>query len=1049
MGAVYRALDRLTQQVIALKRVVTPVHQLQFSGLSVTNASFDRRLALAQEFQILASLRHPHIISVLDYGFDQDQRPYFTMELLENAQTLRDAAHDQPLTTQTRLFVQLLQALQYLHRHGILHRDLKPENVLVTVDGQVRVLDFGLSNKLDQAQDSVGTLAYMAPEVILMTNIGIPSDLYSVGVMLYEVLTGRHPFRIESTSLLIQDILHTIPDYSQIEHEGLRAIVDKLLVKDPMQSYQNAGEVIRDLCWALDLPLPIETQAIRESYLQTGKFVGREPEFQVLTRALEAILTTPRQGGGWLIGGESGVGKSRLVDELRTYALVRGVPVLRGQGLREGGMLYQMWREILRELCLFEEIQPHLTGERIGILQTLVPDIERLTEITAITPPDLVAHLTQKRLIATIAEWLRALQAPLMIILEDLHWSNNGPDLLNALLTDLPSLPVLLISTYRDDERPELPELLPKMQVLKLARFDLAAIQALAESMIGAERELTSIVTLLDEQTEGNAFFIIEVLRTLAEDAGQIDQVGMHSIPVNVFSGGMRTVITHRLGKLSVSDRSLLQVAAITGRKLDLRILGTVFPSSDLTSWVQRCAEAAVIEMIAEQWRFAHDKIREAVLGDLPKDQQIVLYSLVAFAAEQLYADQASSAPLLAHYFYQAGAWDQAVEYAIRAGDAAAALFANVTAARHYQQALESLAKLPETDHNRLRQIDVILRYDDVSFLFENPENRLPRLQIAETIARTLTTLDGMRRLARIYLQMSRLYNTLNELQTSLQYNFQAFALAQSLGDEYLLAIPAAVMGIVATQQGQFTEARTYFERCIPALFKTENWEFWALAHGYQLMALGAQGERVALEQNFAIALDKLREFNNPTMLAQVTATGALGLLICGESQQALAFTEIALKEAVRSGDRVLEATAIYFAATAYLRIDDLEQSRHYWNRADTLSATLNGLLFMHDWIKVFRCEWLIRLGQTEAARSQLLVMLNNAQIQNSRYIPGLIQLHLGQIDHDRAAFAQAEQYLRACGARPDLARLLLLRGDPADREEAHQIRTAIAVASA
>src|SRR5579871_3496818 len=139
MGVVYRALDRLNGQVVALKQVTVDAHALHFS--SYRNESQDIRLALVREFKTLASLRHPNIVSVMDYGFDSRHQPLFTMTFLKGAQTIIEGARHQPAEVQHSLLMQLLQALFYLHRRGIVHRDIKPGNVLV-VNGQVKVLDF-------------------------------------------------------------------------------------------------------------------------------------------------------------------------------------------------------------------------------------------------------------------------------------------------------------------------------------------------------------------------------------------------------------------------------------------------------------------------------------------------------------------------------------------------------------------------------------------------------------------------------------------------------------------------------------------------------------------------------------------------------------------------------------------------------------------------------------------------------------------------------------------------------------------------------------------
>src|SRR5688500_17283419 len=150
MGVVYNALDSFTGKQVALKKSGLILNEGE--TLAPTKDSTEFRLLLVNEFKILAGLRHPNIISVLDYGFDEDKSPYFTIELLQNARSVRDAGLDRPLEYKLGLVVQILQALAYLHRHTILHRDLKPGNVLV-VDDEVRVLDFGIAMLRQQTDE--------------------------------------------------------------------------------------------------------------------------------------------------------------------------------------------------------------------------------------------------------------------------------------------------------------------------------------------------------------------------------------------------------------------------------------------------------------------------------------------------------------------------------------------------------------------------------------------------------------------------------------------------------------------------------------------------------------------------------------------------------------------------------------------------------------------------------------------------------------------------------------------------------------------------------
>ncbi|MEM7800283.1 MAG: serine/threonine-protein kinase, partial [Chloroflexota bacterium] len=146
MGAVYRVLDRLSGDVVALKRVRLDSETYGFEQNSLQGTKENLRIVLAKEFQMMAGLRHPNIISVLDYGFDREGQAFYTMTFLNASQTLLEAAESRSLEAKISLVEQLLEGLAYLHRRGFIHRDIKPENVLVS-GSQVKLLDFGLSHR--------------------------------------------------------------------------------------------------------------------------------------------------------------------------------------------------------------------------------------------------------------------------------------------------------------------------------------------------------------------------------------------------------------------------------------------------------------------------------------------------------------------------------------------------------------------------------------------------------------------------------------------------------------------------------------------------------------------------------------------------------------------------------------------------------------------------------------------------------------------------------------------------------------------------------------
>ena len=239
MGRVYRALDTRLNRNVALKFLTHVV------------ASAETRQRFQRESEAASALNHPHILAVFDIG-ESDGRQYLVTELVDGG-TLRDWPLLAPRSWReiVELLVGVADALAAAHGAGIVHRDVKPENILVTTSGYAKLADFGLATSLDNAgtRTIAGTVAYMSPEQAEGKPADARSDIFSLGIVLYELITGRHPFSGAATAAdWLDRIRRTAPEPLDGQLPGgLRAAIGRALVKDPEKRYQAMTEFVADL----------------------------------------------------------------------------------------------------------------------------------------------------------------------------------------------------------------------------------------------------------------------------------------------------------------------------------------------------------------------------------------------------------------------------------------------------------------------------------------------------------------------------------------------------------------------------------------------------------------------------------------------------------------------------------------------------------------------------------------------------------------------------------------------------------------------------------
>lgn len=803
MGTVYRARDRLTDTPVALKRVNVPLQQLQH-GFDVASDS-TAQIAIAQEFRTLSSLRHPNIISVLDYGFESNRQPYFTMELLEDTKTIEEAAVKLDRRGKILLLVQVLQALVYLHRRHIVHRDLKPANVLVDKHGRVKVLDFGLAVKANFATQVAGSIAYIAPEVLLEQPAVAPSDLYAVGVMAYEFFAGRHPFETHSVSMMISSTISREPPIEPLLNSdaggNMIEVIEGMLTKDPTERYQDAQEIIRDLYAAVPMPPPPEDQEIRESFLQSAAFVGRELDLRLLENRLEDAIRG--EGTAWLIGGESGVGKSRLMEELRTRALIKGAVVMRGQSLVSGGSPYHLWREVVRRLALMTPI----TDDEAGILREVVPDIERLLEREIPEVPKLTGEENQQRIGLTLVDICRRVTQPIVLLLEDLHRAGETLALLRYLSRAVSRLPMLIIGSFRSDEEPTFAQNLPDMQIMMLRRLAKEDIAALTAAILGPTGQRAGMIERLNKETEGNAYFIVEVLRELAKGLDRLSDVGTALLPDTIFAGGILKLAERRLRRLAEDDRAILQLAATIGREIDPKILQFLAATPDYENWLMRCAEAAVLEVYEQTWRFTHDKMREGILYNLMPERRRELHRQVAEAIEVLYPNDPDYFVALYRHWLAAGVLQNAARCAADVARQANNVGDFQTARRVCEQTLSFPIVL-----NYPLRVTLQTALGNACAAVGEYSRATPAYETALTFARRMGTrpreADALKGLGMVLENQGKYTEARTHIQESLK-------LYQALADKVGQVDCLTALGVFAWQQGNYDEAQLRLEESL------------------------------------------------------------------------------------------------------------------------------------------------------------------------------------------------------------------------------------------
>ena len=736
-GTVYQAYDNEQNTVVALKTL----RHLDAQSL----------VEFKREFRALADISHPNLVTLYELISDGEQC-FFTMELVEGL-NFREFAGDRVRLRE--VVKQLAQGVSALHAAGKLHRDLKPSNVLVTTEGRLVILDFGLITDTitHDPHDSLriaGTPGYMSPE----QRVGLPlteaSDWYSVGIMMYEALMGHLPSKTEPDPAADPELMSSVP-------QDLSDLCMGLLHRDP-RSRPSGAEVRRRL--------GIRAADLAGIAQRNAPFVGREDHLRALAGALESTKTG-RAVAVYIHGG-SGVGKTALAQRfLQGIQRTDDVVVLTGRCYDRESVPYKAIDSLVDALSAYLRKFPQ---ERLyelmpdmSVLARMFPVLRGLAAADGVAGDQSAADPQEQRRrgFAALRELLARLarRRPVILFIDDLQWGDSDSAGLIAELLRPPDAPALLmIGCYRTEDAGYSPFLqtLSSLQAgtstgspahLELTDLTPAEARELAVSLLGAAEVAPSVgADGVARHSGGNPFFISELAR-YAKSQRELPQ------PISMDAPTLDDLVKVRLSALPEPARRFLELITVAGQPLEFSTARRAFEGlADDSAALAVLRAGRMIRVRStkhgHEIETYHDRIRETVAAGLPAGTSRDLHGRVARALET--AERSVPEQVAIHYA-AAGCNQEARLYAIQAADQASAALAFDSAARFYRMAIDLLP----ADSGRLalqRKLG-----DALSSAGRGAEAAEAYLTAAELEGSAMEALEDRRNAARQYLISGRI----------------------------------------------------------------------------------------------------------------------------------------------------------------------------------------------------------------------------------------------------------------------------------------------------
>ncbi len=851
MGVVYLANDPILEREVAIK-VMTP------DLLSAEAAERFKR-----EAKVVAKMDHPSIVGIHDIG-EHDNSLFLIMPYVEGT-NLRAMLNEESLSLGDVIDVgiQVAEALEYSHTKNVVHRDIKPENIMVEKteasggEIRVRVTDFGLAmasteNRITRTGSVVGTMSYLSPEQLSGKTIDSRSDIYSLGVVLYECLVGRPPFTGEIQSVLYR-IAHDRPDPPRSLgaeiHEDLENIILQCLEKDPSGRAQRARQ-IADALLRHRSKLQENERVQKLSVIHrpstilqrpaASRMIGREKEFAELQKRLSAAAL---QGECQfvLIGGDSGIGKGRLLEELENIARARNIRILHSRFVEQDQSLpYQGFCEVIQEY-FHQKMAPGSSSAPVDFsdlapdLVSLFPVLAEMSEITG--GQRLSVEFESKRIQdrtyiydLLARSFLRiAAGKPLVIFFEDLQNADVSLDALQYIVRRLAQTPILIVGTFRSsevDKHHSLTRMMNGFQgdrkfvQLTLQPFTRSENAAFLELLVGSSELEKDFVDQIFRATEGNPHFTRELIRSLFDSerivktaTGSWNLSAETTISSELLPPTIQQTVEKRIERLPEEWKELLSIASVLGKTFEFRDLEILTEGSgNLDDKIDKLVVGGFLEeergSRGEQLTFSSGILRDVLYAQVPRRRRRSLHRKYAEILEKRNTGRLDRIySQLVHHYSEGDVPEKVIEHGMDLAKKSLSAFSAEDALRAARTVLEFV--LGDEERNPLLEGEVRTLISEAHRMAGSMDTALQEMESAvrafERAKDSKRVLDAILRAAETAWERLKVDETR-------QWVERGISLARDGGNHEVLSKLLSLGATVANLRGEYEKARQYMD---------------------------------------------------------------------------------------------------------------------------------------------------------------------------------------------------------------------------------------------